>query len=249
MSNLYRHDLSAMFGDMPRGDCARLAADIERHGLIEPITLWEGRIIDGWHRYRACREVGVEPRFVEHLGGKREALAFVVSKNARRRHLTEAAIVGITKKVLGWHQHAAGEGRPKTTSVGVISESTIATTAGVSLRTVQRHSALERTSPALVPLVECGDLGLQTAEQVVQRTAPEDLTKLVSPTKAQMERLSAIAAASPDARIPALLKAADEFQKHWDALMAWRHEAEVLEVLHEARLKIRMCMAFERGPA
>jgi len=40
-----------------------LKADIKTNGLNIPIKIYDGLILDGRHRYRACLELGVEPRF------------------------------------------------------------------------------------------------------------------------------------------------------------------------------------------
>ena len=61
-------------------------ADIRKRGLEGPITLYEGKILDGRNRYRACREAGIEPRFVKYADD--DPAGFVVSKNVFCRHLT-----------------------------------------------------------------------------------------------------------------------------------------------------------------
>lgn len=61
-----------------------LRADIEAHGLREEITLCDGMILDGRNRYRACIELGIEPRFREHDG---DPWAFAWSLNGMRRDL------------------------------------------------------------------------------------------------------------------------------------------------------------------
>src|SRR5690554_2689481 len=38
----------------------RLKASIARHDLLDPIMLYQGKILDGRLRYRACQELGVE---------------------------------------------------------------------------------------------------------------------------------------------------------------------------------------------
>ena len=70
-----RHDLSGLFGDMPKDDFAKLTEDIKRHGLQHPIVTWQGKILDGWHRYNACKSAGIEPKFVEFSGNSIEQKA------------------------------------------------------------------------------------------------------------------------------------------------------------------------------
>jgi hypothetical protein len=53
-------------------------------------VLHEGKILDGRHRYLACLAKQEPPRFCEYAGQCDSALAFVISKNIRRRHLTES---------------------------------------------------------------------------------------------------------------------------------------------------------------
>lgn len=55
------------------------------HGLREPIVLFEGAILDGRNRARACQAAQVAARYKTYDG--RDPLAFVVSANLHRRHL------------------------------------------------------------------------------------------------------------------------------------------------------------------
>jgi ParB-like chromosome segregation protein Spo0J len=64
----------------------KLKADIQAQGLRHPILLHEDLILDGRHRARACAELGIVASFEQWTGN--DPLAFVLSENLHRRHLT-----------------------------------------------------------------------------------------------------------------------------------------------------------------
>lgn len=81
---------------MADADFAALREDIKANGLRQAIVLYDGMILDGSHRYRACIEAGVEPRFVDFGGA--DPVSFVISKNWISRQMgagQRAAIVAI----------------------------------------------------------------------------------------------------------------------------------------------------------
>src|SRR6476620_2990333 len=84
--NLKQHELSAFYPAMPDDELNALADDIKAHGLHDSITLYQGRVLDGWHRYQACLLAKVHPRTIDYKG--KDAAAYVESKNGYRRHLT-----------------------------------------------------------------------------------------------------------------------------------------------------------------
>lgn len=63
-----------------------LNEDIEKNGQIEPIVLWQGKIIDGRCRNLACILLGLEPKIRELPWNttEEEARALVKSLNTRR---------------------------------------------------------------------------------------------------------------------------------------------------------------------
>jgi ParB-like chromosome segregation protein Spo0J len=81
------HPVSSLFPAMTEEEYGQLKEDIREHGQHEPIRTHGGKIIDGRHRYRACRELGIEPR-VEEWPGVGSLVAYVLSLNLRRRHLS-----------------------------------------------------------------------------------------------------------------------------------------------------------------
>ena len=52
----------------------------------QPICLYEGKILDGRHRYLAAVKAGVDPIFSEFQGSREEAIEFVTMKQVERGH-------------------------------------------------------------------------------------------------------------------------------------------------------------------
>ncbi|HYE70809.1 MAG TPA: ParB N-terminal domain-containing protein [Aquabacterium sp.] len=86
---LTRHRQSAAWGDMAPEEFSELVDDIEANGQREPIVLHEGQVLDGWNRYRACRELGQQPK-IELLAAGVDPIDFVISLNGRRRNQTSS---------------------------------------------------------------------------------------------------------------------------------------------------------------
>jgi hypothetical protein len=85
------HPIADLFPLMEGRPFDELVADIKAHGLKEQIKLWQGKIIDGRNRYRACQIAGVKPIFkAQNWATEAEALDYVASRNIQRRHLTVA---------------------------------------------------------------------------------------------------------------------------------------------------------------
>ena len=82
-------EYALLFPDMAQEDYARLLASIGENGLLEPIAVWRGEVIDGRHRLQACAEAGVEPRFSQ-LEDATDPVEYVLARNEARRHLDDS---------------------------------------------------------------------------------------------------------------------------------------------------------------
>ena len=84
---LTQHPLGALVPPMTDGEFRDLLASVRQHGLQEPcLLLYEGQVLDGWHRYRAAREVDARVETKDYGGD--DPLGVVMRANAVRRHLT-----------------------------------------------------------------------------------------------------------------------------------------------------------------
>src|SRR5262245_46548699 len=77
--DLTLHPYALLFPDMTESEFADLKSSIKRNGLREPITLIGNQVLDGRHRLRACRELGIEAMVAE-WDGAGSALQFVIDQ-------------------------------------------------------------------------------------------------------------------------------------------------------------------------
>ena len=78
------HPAADAFPMMDQNRFQDLVDDIREHGQHEPITLCDGMILDGRNRYKACLELGINPKTKDFDG---DPWAYVWSLNGERRDL------------------------------------------------------------------------------------------------------------------------------------------------------------------
>ena len=85
MEQIEKHSLNK-FPEMSKEHFNNLKNDIIINGYDKtfPVYLYEDKIIDGWNRYKACKELNIEPNFKEFKGDKKEAVVFILRTNNRR---------------------------------------------------------------------------------------------------------------------------------------------------------------------
>ncbi len=165
------HSVCELFPAMDNESYAALKSDIEAHGQAEPIVLWKKQLIDGRHRLRACKELGVKPVVVD-ISSSDDPLAYVISHNLHRRHLTESQRAMVAAKIatmkVGDNQHTKKEGlqicRPSTEEA--------AKALKVSARSVgNAKQVLEQGAKAVQKAVEQGKLAVSTAAELASSGA------------------------------------------------------------------------------
>ncbi|PLW80769.1 hypothetical protein C0585_01040, partial [Candidatus Woesearchaeota archaeon] len=96
--DLESHKFADIFPMVEGVQAEQLKMDIKENGLIQPVVLFEGKILDGRNRYRASMELGITPKFEEYKGEK--PLEYVISGNLKRRHLTADQRAVIAQEVM-----------------------------------------------------------------------------------------------------------------------------------------------------
>lgn len=163
---LQRHPLSAIFGDMPADDFQSLIQSIQTDGFIEPIIrVYEGQILDGWHRYRAARELNLIRKLkfqewdeADHRDG--DPQAFVLARNIERRHYTSSQRAQI---VITFNKRFGHGGDRSKSPVGDLkTRSDLAKAANVGTSTIDRAVQVEKVGRSKEVIA-----GKKTATQVL----------------------------------------------------------------------------------
>jgi ParB-like chromosome segregation protein Spo0J len=193
------HPICLLIPPADEDELQDLTDDIRAHGLIDPIVLFEGMILDGRSRAAACERAGVAPRYAQFQGGREDALILVISHNLKRRHLTKQAIADALVAAEDFNLHYALAGpkaennagcdpdaqsvikitEPKTASSrklaqaagGVVSHAMIAATRKVK----------EKGEPELQVAVKRGRIGVQDAAKVADLTPEQQRAIAESP--------------------------------------------------------------------
>ena len=68
----------------------KLEASILSEGIRDPLVIWQGILLDGYHRYKIAQEHGLEYKTVEvELPDKEAAKEWIITNQLGRRNLTE----------------------------------------------------------------------------------------------------------------------------------------------------------------
>lgn len=169
-----RHPLSAAWPDMAADEYQDLKADIKANGLFHAVKLFEGKILDGWHRYRACQEVGAKAHYEKFDGDEAGATIYAKSANGPRRNTTASQRALAYAEISKW----AERGRPDKSAPGA-DLSTVHQTAQearVSDRTMHQAKAVaEKGAAKLKDAVRSGEVSIKKAAAVVDLPKPEQL--------------------------------------------------------------------------
>lgn len=102
------HPLALRFPALIPVKYAALLASISAHGLRRPIVVWQGQIIDGVHRLKACLEAGIEPVY-EFPDDDADPLPYLADENVSNRNMSQNDLAVVAYSFSQW----SSPGRPR----------------------------------------------------------------------------------------------------------------------------------------
>jgi len=186
-----------------------IVVSIKQYGLFEPILMWQGWIVDGRHRHKACLKADVKPTY-EYLP---DDMPFnvvrdrVVAANIMRRHLTTgqramtaAALANMTDGG-GGNQYTKVD---RTNSSSAKSNEDSADQLNVGTTAVKTAKAIKRDAPDLAEEVSKGNMTLNAAdnERRKRKGLPEK-TNAPKPKAVDLDELMKIGGSNWDGNVAA----------------------------------------------
>jgi len=148
--------------------------DVEQRGILMPLTLYEGMILDGWHRYRASKRTGSAFELREYKG--KDPAGYISSVNVLRRRLSSLQRCLVAARL---HLDHAYTQRDVCRKLGVSNEIVSMCIKVLNLRNAVLIKRIEEDSEYTRGMLreELQDLG-------VVNLRPKDLAKLPPPPQA-----------------------------------------------------------------
>jgi hypothetical protein len=109
--SLQDHEIASCRPLMGTTALAALAKSIQEQTQLTPIHTYEGKILDGRNRYRACKIAGIDPVVHHYLGD--DPVGFAIASNRERRHETMSQRAMIAAKIANL-KHGSNQHRSET---------------------------------------------------------------------------------------------------------------------------------------
>jgi hypothetical protein len=193
-TGLQQHPLSAAFPAMTNEERIELRGSIQSQGVLNPITIYDGMVLDGWNRYSLAAVLGMECPATE-LKPDIDPKAFVIAQNSSRRHVTKAQLAMAVTAVYEWapqganqYQRVHTQCEPSTptkhhTECEVSkTRAELAEIAGVHPNVISQAQAVHtNAAPEVLQAVKSGDIGLTKAAAIAKLPKAEQVAAIDKP--------------------------------------------------------------------
>lgn len=146
------HPLARLIPVITLGDMDRLIDDIAANGVLEPLILFEGQVLDGRNRLAVASVLGTPVMVDQFDGDSAAAKKYVWSANAARRHLTMPQIA-LAAERFGFVEDAQAEAGPRVPNADGSAREPVAPWASIAAKRVGNITprTLERFQQARIP--------------------------------------------------------------------------------------------------
>lgn len=245
------HEAANLFPMMAPKDLDDLAEDIRANGLMHPIVVFDGAILDGRNRLKACKKAGVKPRF-DTLDKCDSPTAYVLSANKHRRHLSKTQLAFVAERSLELFEAeakgrmVAGGGDPKAGKEIIPdpgqARDHAAKAVGVNPRYVSDAKRIRKEAPEVARMAERNEVTMSQARSLadlpkaLRADAIDDMSDGAKPSQAirkaglkKSPQQRAQAAQRREQRLAA--KKLREFGKRYDYLKSSKHFGPILRLI------------------
>ena len=175
------HEIANIFPLLKDDELADLAKDIKANGLLSPIVTYQGKILDGRNRFNACLMAEIEPFYEDYDTnlGLGTPLAYVVSVNLKRRHLTDDERGEVAAKIANLR-----DGQRKDYLTGASGEAPVSQTEAAKLMRVSRSLVQRATKvanygiPEVKKTLDEGRISLSRAAEIAALPPEEQKEEL-----------------------------------------------------------------------
>jgi ParB-like chromosome segregation protein Spo0J len=175
-----QHPLSAAFPPMTPEEFQSLKDSVNENGVLNPITIYEGMVLDGWHRYKAAKELNMDCPEAE-LEDWIDPKDFVLAQNKNRRHITAAQLAMATTAVYEWYPNGVTSSSALNAGLQKTSKE-LAEISGTSKRTIeQAKSVMKNASSEVKDAVKSGKIGLYKAQEISKLPKGEQAAAINKP--------------------------------------------------------------------
>jgi hypothetical protein len=195
-----RHKFN-IFPEAKPEDYARLIDDIQDNGYDQdqPVIIYQGAILDGWNRNKACVELMIKPPTKQFIGSDLEAIQFVMRTN-KRRNLSSGQWATVAVEAEDVMRAIAGQVKSQQ---GKRTDLTL----DKKLSDVPKNEHADKTATKAAELFQTNRTYINQATKI-QKASPEVFAKVKAGTMTMQDANKAVRA------IPTAPWREDERQRH-----------------------------------
>ena len=252
-----QHSLSAAFPAMSEEELQNLKDSIDVIGVQNPIVIYEGKIIDGWHRYKVATELGM-PCPAVHLAEDIDPQDFVLANNKARRHLNRGQIaMAYNTKVYQWYPQ--GKTSKPLLSKVLKSAEELAKLSGTSKSSIeQAKSVLKNGAKPVQEAVQNGRISLRRGAKISRLDLESQFKALTEPPEPRPSMLDGnvpseeelmamdLAMEADLKQVHELLEADDKLKELWEKNKQLNHwystgQSRIASMMREKSECIKLC--------